>query len=58
MKNTPAIHPQLTDVPCTNISLHAETLPVVARDASTFDGLYLTGKFQKLHLVFPLGLLL
>jgi len=57
MQNTPAIHLHLTDIPCTNKSLHAETLPVAAGDASTFDGPYLTWKFQKLYLVFPLGLL-
>jgi hypothetical protein len=46
MKNTPVVHPQWTDVPCANISLHAEALQVAAGgDASTFDGLYLTGKF-------------
>ena len=55
MKNTPAIHPQWTDVPYANISLHAEALPVAAEDASNFEGLYLTGHFRSSTLCSPWG---
>jgi hypothetical protein len=46
MKNAPAAHPQWSDIPYADISLHAEASPVAAMDASTFDDLYLTGNFR------------